>query len=155
MYTDEYSLWKYLHCPQPMHVLNNFPLTQLTSEVIHWQAICYEVSKRLFHIQGVLEDLLSRSRSARLNTLTRLQRSLVSDRVTAVSKDTTVKLASWLSFILEATRDYIVSDLPMKSCWEVGIFYTIAKDTCSLCPGSGWVLVFAGAVFRAHDYPYQ
>src|SRR5699024_8359852 len=75
-----------------------------------WMAIRYGYTRTLHGLQGLIEEQRGQARSAKLATLSRLQRSLISDRVAAVSKDSTVKLATFLSAVVGTALEYLASD---------------------------------------------
>ncbi|KAH6964016.1 hypothetical protein DER45DRAFT_601956 [Fusarium avenaceum] len=94
---------------QPLHPLNNFPVTQLSStpDQARWLGACLEFYHELYHLQNTIEDQRRQAQVNKLTALNRLQRSLVSDRVAAVSKDATVKLASFLVSTINAIKEWL------------------------------------------------
>ena len=94
---------------QPLQALHNYPAVQLlqNESSAYWLSTRYEVSQRLFNIQKTIQHSHVRAQSAKLGSLSRLQRSLVSDRVAAVSKDSTVKLGAFLSTSIATIREYL------------------------------------------------
>ncbi|PNY23678.1 Midasin [Tolypocladium capitatum] len=105
---------------QPIHALNNFIVAQLLPNKgePQWTAARYEVSRMLHRVQGVIERHGGQARSAKLASLTRLQRSLISDRVAAVSKDSTVKLAIFLSAVISAMQEYMEVEFSSLETWK-------------------------------------
>lgn len=97
---------------QPIHALQNFSVSQLLPRngEAQWTATRYELARFLHHLRDRLGRLCAQARSAKLGSLTRLQRSLVSDRVAAVSKDSTVNLATFLSAVVNSMLRYMGSD---------------------------------------------
>jgi len=97
---------------QPIHMLSNPAVSQLlpSSGEPQWMAIRYGYTRTLHGLQGLIEEQRGQARSAKLATLSRLQRSLISDRVAAVSKDSTVKLATFLSAVVGTALEYLASD---------------------------------------------
>ncbi|KID90916.1 Midasin [Metarhizium guizhouense ARSEF 977] len=93
----------------PIHPLNNqIAIKLLENETsAHWMGMCYETSRRLHCIRQIIKKHHSQAQSAKLGSLSRLQRSLISDRVAAVSKDSTVKLAGFLSSIMVSIETYL------------------------------------------------
>ncbi|KAF5026068.1 hypothetical protein F66182_1860 [Fusarium sp. NRRL 66182] len=94
---------------QPLHPLNNFPVAQLlsTPNQARWLGVCFEFYYDLYHLQNSIEDQHRQAQVNKLTALNRLQRSLVSDRVAAVSKDATVKLASFLASTINAVKEWL------------------------------------------------
>lgn len=109
---------------QPIHALNNFVVARLLPNKgePQWTAARYEVSRMLYRVQGVIERHGGQARSAKLASLTRLQRSLISDRVAAVSKDSTVKLAIFLSAVISAMQEYMGAGFSSLEAWKVRKF---------------------------------
>ncbi|KAG8416561.1 AAA ATPase midasin [Metarhizium acridum] len=93
----------------PIHPLNNqIAIKLLENETsAHWMGTCYETSRRLHRIRQIIMKHHSQAQTAKLGSLSRLQRSLISDRVAAVSKDSTVKLAGFLSSIMACIERYL------------------------------------------------
>ncbi|KAF5706676.1 midasin (AAA ATPase) [Fusarium globosum] len=94
---------------QPLHPLNNFPIAQLSStpDQTRWLGACLEFYHELNHLQNSIEDQRCQAQVNKLTALNRLQRSLISDRVAAVSKDATVKLASFLLSAINAAKEWL------------------------------------------------
>ncbi|KND94913.1 Midasin [Tolypocladium ophioglossoides CBS 100239] len=105
---------------QPIHALNNFIVAKLLPNKgePQWTAARYEFSRMLYRVQGVIERHGGQARSAKLASLTRLQRSLISDRVAAVSKDSTVKLAIFLSTVISAKQEYMGAEFSSWEAWK-------------------------------------
>ncbi|KAJ6446539.1 ATPase, AAA-5 [Purpureocillium lavendulum] len=97
---------------QPIHPLSNLTVSQLLPShgEAQWMAVRYEFARVIHGLQVLVAGHRGQARSAKLATLNRLQRSLISDRVAAVSKDSTVKLATFLSAVLDAMLEYLASD---------------------------------------------
>ncbi|KAJ6780716.1 hypothetical protein PWT90_02324 [Aphanocladium album] len=94
---------------QPVHPLNNYAVSRLVNNgsSAEWAAAIYDASVEIFTVQQALDHHKSLARTSKLGALNRLQRSLISDRVAAVSKDSTVRLAAFIDAILSAIRDYL------------------------------------------------
>lgn len=94
---------------QPIHPLANYNVSRLAQNRTHaeWTATIYDTSVELFKVQQILQSNMSLARTSKLGALNRLQRSLISDRVAAVSKDSTVRLATFLEAMLSAIRAYL------------------------------------------------
>ncbi|KAF5661149.1 midasin (AAA ATPase) [Fusarium heterosporum] len=104
---------------QPLHPLNNFPVTQLstTPDQARWLGACLEFYHELYHLQNSIEDQRRQAQVNKLTALNRLQRSLVSDRVAAVSKDATVKLASFLVSTINAIKEWLAFGFESPESW--------------------------------------
>ncbi|KAM0394946.1 hypothetical protein ACHAQC_004784 [Fusarium culmorum] len=104
---------------QPLHPLSNFPMAQLLSSPDHarWLGACLEFYHDLYRLQNSIEDQRHQAQVNKLNALNRLQRSLVSDRVAAVSKDATVKLASFLVSTINAIKEWLGFSFESSESW--------------------------------------
>ncbi|KAG6007079.1 hypothetical protein E4U21_006341 [Claviceps maximensis] len=138
---------------QSIHMLNN----QIISKLLHhenlaaWMGVRYETSRRIHQIRLALQQSHSQAQAARLASLSRLQRSLISDRVAAVSKDTTVKLSMFLSSTLAAMEGYLQVDLDLSSSFLIRlqlleILGLFLEQTVSLSASQD----FDEAYFQAH-----
>ncbi|KAM0562196.1 hypothetical protein ACHAPJ_002641 [Fusarium lateritium] len=108
-----------LNPAQPLHPLNNFPVTQLLSspDQARWLGACLEFYHELYHLQNSIEEQRRQAQVNKLTALNRLQRSLVSDRVAAVSKDATVKLASFLISTINASKEWLGFNFESFETW--------------------------------------
>ncbi|KAF4968228.1 hypothetical protein FSARC_4319 [Fusarium sarcochroum] len=108
-----------LNPAQPLHPLTNFPVTQLLSspDQARWLGACLEFYHELYHLQNSIEEQRRQAQVNKLTALNRLQRSLVSDRVAAVSKDATVKLASFLISTINATKEWLDFNFESFETW--------------------------------------
>ncbi|KAH6610699.1 midasin, partial [Trichoderma cornu-damae] len=99
---------------QPLHPLNNITVGNTLPSVdpARWNAARYETYRHLHHIQNILNTQQTQARSAKLVSLNRLQRSLISDRVAAVSKDSTAKLSVFVSSALNALAEFFGLEMP-------------------------------------------
>ncbi|RFN52179.1 hypothetical protein FIE12Z_3562 [Fusarium flagelliforme] len=104
---------------QPLHPLNNFPVAQLlpSPDTGRWLGACLEFYQDLYHLHNSIEDQRHKAQVNNLNALNRLQRSLVSDRVGAVSKDATVKLASFLVSTINAAKEWLTFNFESSELW--------------------------------------
>ncbi|CAF3617827.1 unnamed protein product [Fusarium graminearum] len=104
---------------QPLHPLSNFPMAQLLSSPDHarWLGACLEFYHDLYRLQNSIEDQRHQAQVNKLNALNRLQRSLVSDRVAAVSKDATVKLASFLVSTINSIKEWLGFSFESSESW--------------------------------------
>ncbi|KAK3185443.1 AAA ATPase midasin [Lecanicillium sp. MT-2017a] len=94
---------------QPIHPLNNYAVSSLVQQEgrPEWHATIYETLEALYAFREGIEKHRGSARTNKLAALNRLQRSLISDRVAAVTKDSTVKLGSFLATVLECIREYL------------------------------------------------
>lgn len=94
---------------QPTYPLNNYVISRLSNgdSSAEWVATIYDTSMELFKVQQTIDSHKSLARTSKLGALNRLQRSLISDRVAVVSKDSTVRLAAFLEAALSAIRAYL------------------------------------------------
>jgi midasin len=88
-------------------------------DLARWNAARYETYRHLYQIQSIIDAQQAQARSAKLVSLNRLQRSLISDRVAAVSKDSTVKLSVFVSSVLNALIEFFGLELLSQDTWEV------------------------------------
>ncbi|KAF4457552.1 hypothetical protein F53441_602 [Fusarium austroafricanum] len=108
-----------LNSAQPLHPLNNFPVSQLLSapDQARWIGACLEFYHEIYHLQNLIEDQRRQAQTNKLTALNRLQRSLVSDRVAAVSKDATVKVASFLVSAINRTKECLGFNYESFGSW--------------------------------------
>ncbi|KAH6978698.1 hypothetical protein EDB82DRAFT_546712 [Fusarium venenatum] len=104
---------------QPLHPLSNFPMAQILPSTDHarWLGACLEFYHDLYRLQNSIEGQRRQAQVNKLNALNRLQRSLVSDRVAAVSKDATVKLASFLVSTINTTKEWLGFNFESSESW--------------------------------------
>ncbi|KAL6403944.1 hypothetical protein AUP68_13320 [Ilyonectria robusta] len=104
---------------QPIHPLINYPVAQLLPipNQERWLAACLEFHRDIYQLQINLEDHHRQAQATKLSSLNRLQRSLISDRVAAVSKDSTVKLASFLESVIVAMREWLGFNFESFDTW--------------------------------------
>ncbi|RCI15357.1 hypothetical protein L249_6503 [Ophiocordyceps polyrhachis-furcata BCC 54312] len=105
---------------QPVNALNNFLVSQLLPRPgeAQWAGLRFEFLRLIHDLQGAVERHCGEARSSSLPSLTRLQRSAISDRVAVVTKDSTVKLCVFLSAALGAVRTYLALDFPSLEPWK-------------------------------------
>lgn len=115
-----------------------------------WNATRYDTYRQLYHVQNILNAQQTQARSAKLVSLNRLQRSLISDRVAAVSKDSTVKLSTFVSSILNALMEFFGLEMLSHDTWEGSQFIRAIRcyidRTVALATGDD----FDEATFQAH-----
>ncbi|KAM0253891.1 hypothetical protein ACHAQJ_007123 [Trichoderma viride] len=105
---------------QPIHPLNNITVGNMlpSVDVARWNATRYDTYRHLYRIQNILNAQQTQGRSAKLVSLNRLQRSLISDRVAAVSKDSTVKLGAFVFSLLNALTEFFGLEMLSHDTWE-------------------------------------
>lgn len=101
---------------QPVHPLNNYAVSRLAQNgnSAEWTAAIYDTCVQIFTVQQSIDHHKSLARTSKLGALNRLQRSLISDRVAAVSKDSTVRLAAFMDALLSAIRAYLGNASPSE-----------------------------------------
>ncbi|XWW96961.1 hypothetical protein V2A60_004941 [Cordyceps javanica] len=101
---------------QPIHPLNNYAVSRLAGpqSSAEWAATVYDACVELFSVQQSIDHYKYSARTSKLGALNRLQRSLISDRVAAVSKDSTVRLAAFMETVLSAIRTFLHSAPPSE-----------------------------------------
>ncbi|ODA80032.1 hypothetical protein RJ55_02990 [Drechmeria coniospora] len=105
---------------QPIHILNNSNVSKLLANEgePHWIAARYEISYRIYSLQVAIEKHHVHARSSKLASLSRLQRSLVSDRVAVVAKDSTVRLAAFFLAAINLSVKYMGSISTTFEAWK-------------------------------------
>ncbi|KAI9166729.1 Midasin [Paramyrothecium foliicola] len=138
---------------QPIHPLSNFSLSQQLSDVneANWDAARYEIQYRLYQIYGRVEAQSRQAHASKLSSLNRLQRSLISDRVAAVSKDSTVKLSTFLTSVYAAIQEFLMLQFESLGLWKdrvksLRFLLQYLERTISLSTDSS----FDEAKFQAH-----
>lgn len=88
-------------------------------EMAFWLSVCYEFLLEMHRCQAAITSQANKAKAAKLASLNRLQRSLVSDRIAAVAKDSTVKVSKFLSKMLQAMKTFIQINLKTAQGWQV------------------------------------
>ncbi|TWU73648.1 hypothetical protein ED733_003408 [Metarhizium rileyi] len=138
---------------QPIHPLNNqIAIKLLENETsAYWTGTRYETLRRLHDIRQSIQRYHSQAQSAKLGALSRLQRSLLSDRVAAVSKDSTVKLGVFLTSMVASIEKYLhqavdLTDNFLERRQLLEVFGLYLEQTMSLSSSHD----FDEAYFQAH-----
>ncbi|KAG8161548.1 hypothetical protein KVR01_008535 [Diaporthe batatas] len=109
-----------LTAAQPLHTLHNAPMVKLmenqSKNAAEWLAFCYEVFVELQYAQQAVQSQIRTLDRTKPSTLNRLQRSLVSDQVASVAKDSTVNVAGFLSSIVQVVEALIGDSLRRSEC---------------------------------------
>lgn len=138
---------------QSIHTLNNEIVAKLLPHptLASWTGVRYETSRRIHEIRRTIQKYQDQTQAAKLASLSRLQRSLISDRVAAVSKDSTVKLSTFLSSIMAAMESYLHQDLDASDVFlarlqSLEFLRLFLEQTVSLSSSQD----FDDAYFQAH-----
>ncbi|KAF6844959.1 denitrification regulatory protein nirq [Colletotrichum musicola] len=107
---------------QPLNPLHNAPMVRVlhhnNGELAFWLSVCYEFLLEIQRCQAAITSQVNKAKAAKLASLNRLQRSLVSDRIAAVAKDSTVKVSKFLSKMLQAMKAFIQANLKTAQGWQ-------------------------------------
>ncbi|KAL0931659.1 denitrification regulatory protein nirq [Colletotrichum truncatum] len=107
---------------KPLNPLHNAPVVRVlhrnNGDLAFWLSVCYDFMLEIQRCQAVISSQVNKARAAKLASLNRLQRSIVSDRIAAVAKDSTVKVSKFLSKTLQAIRAFIQANLKSAHGWE-------------------------------------
>lgn len=108
-----------------MHPMVNVLTAQLLPDPQQaaWLGVRYDFSLDLHHMYRVIDGCRRQAQGQKINTLNRLQRSLMKERVAAVSKDTTANLATFLSSAAATMVEYLNAGPTSLDSW---------KNACSL-----------------------
>jgi hypothetical protein len=99
------------------------PLLQQTSNYtqVYWLAACFELKldiAKALDAQQSQEAIIDTLKPSKMN---RLQRSLVSSRVPAVAKDSTVRISEFLKSTLKAIAMYLQNHVQANEDWKVSL----------------------------------
>ncbi|PHH79074.1 hypothetical protein CDD80_5633 [Ophiocordyceps camponoti-rufipedis] len=97
---------------QPIHALINPYILELlpSSKAAEWAGLRLDHLRAVYDIEKMFERQCGGAHSAKPWLLTRLQRSSIRDRVTAVAKDSTVQLCWFITAALKALRNHLAID---------------------------------------------
>ncbi|WYZ40395.1 hypothetical protein EsH8_IV_000736 [Colletotrichum jinshuiense] len=111
-----------LGAAQPLNPLHNASMVRVlhrdNGELPFWLSVCYEFLLEIQRCQAAISAQATKAKAAKLASLNRLQRSIVSDRIAAVAKDSTVKVSRFLSKSLQAMRAFIQANLNTAQGWK-------------------------------------
>ncbi|CEJ89459.1 Putative Midasin [[Torrubiella] hemipterigena] len=136
---------------QPLHPLLNFNISRLARDTssAHHVAVIFEVSESLYRIERQIDHHRAQAKTSKLSALSRLERSLISEKVVAVSKDSTVGVEAFLHLTLNFVRDYLkqsnAADFQEQS-HILRLLLTFVERTITLT-NANW---FDEALFQAH-----
>ncbi|SPO01153.1 related to midasin (AAA ATPase) [Cephalotrichum gorgonifer] len=140
---------------QPIFPLKNLPVTTLIMRTMGsqplWLAACFGYYQELQLLDAEIRSQSTSAKNSKLASLNRLQRSFVSERVTAVAKDSTVGVADFMSVAIGLVDSFLRGEAP--SDWESrhrflrSIIHYLWR-TLRLVTGPN--VSFDEAVFQAH-----
>ncbi|CAG9972097.1 unnamed protein product [Clonostachys byssicola] len=135
----------FLQHVQPIHPLSSFIATTTTVDQEHfrWLGARYEFAQDIHQLATDIESRGRRAQGLKLGALNRLERSLISDRVAAVSKDSTVHVSRFLSGVLSLIADYLGSGPSASEHWKDGSCIT----TLVICYLERTILLASSAIF--------
>ncbi|OLN93953.1 Midasin 2 [Colletotrichum chlorophyti] len=107
---------------QPLNPIHNAPMVRILNRdnggLPFWLSVCYELLLDIQRCQDSISIQVNKAKSAKLASLNRLQRSIVSGRVAAVAKDSTVKVSTFLTKMLRTMRNFILVNLNAAEGWK-------------------------------------
>ena len=114
---------------QPIYPLNNFTVVQLLprTDQARWVAECFELYRCLNDFHQLIEASRRQAQITKIASLSRLERSLISNRVAAVSKDSTVQLVPFLSSTMESLQRYLAGGFSPE-CWRVSFRHSFRRQ---------------------------
>lgn len=114
---------------QPFHPLSNAFLVQILSneDEAKWCAACFDAYRYLHCFQRSLEDSLRCAQQKKLASMNRLQRSLMSNKIAAVSRDSTLHLAFFLSSLIRNIETFLDRTFSVKR-WKVSYISSSWRD---------------------------
>ncbi|KAF4835326.1 Midasin [Colletotrichum siamense] len=105
---------------QPLNPLHNAPMVRIlhshNGDLAFWLSVCYGFLLEIQRCQAIITSQVNKAKAAKLASLNRLQRSIVSDRIAI--RDSTVKVAKFLSKVLQAMRVFIQTNLNTSQSWK-------------------------------------
>ncbi|WQF75904.1 Putative von Willebrand factor, type A, AAA+ ATPase domain, midasin, midasin, AAA lid domain 7 [Colletotrichum destructivum] len=108
--------------PQPLNPLHNASIVrvlhQSKDELPFWLSVSYGFLLEIQRCQVAIATQATRAKATKLASLNRLQRSIVSDRVASVAKDSTVRVSKFLSRTLQIIRTFIQANLTTSHGWQ-------------------------------------
>ncbi|KAL3419302.1 denitrification regulatory protein NirQ (ATPase) [Phlyctema vagabunda] len=88
------------------------------NDQVYWLAACFEFKLDLLAAAEALQSQKVDIESLRASEMNRFQRSLVSGRVPAVAKDSTVRIANFLWNVLQHFNQYLQINCEASSSWK-------------------------------------
>lgn len=106
----------------PLHPLINSPMIPLLEQgqdgLPYWLAMCYELYLDIQGWEKAMEAQLSRVNLSKPSSMNRLQRSWVSDKVSSLSKDSTVNAVRFLSSALRTIKAFVCEKTDEPGSWK-------------------------------------
>ncbi|EXF79716.1 ATPase [Colletotrichum fioriniae PJ7] len=107
---------------QPLNPLHNASMVRVlgrnNDELPFWLSVCYEFLLEVQRCQSAISAQATKAKAVKLASLNRLQRSIVSDRIAAVAKDSTVRVSKFLSRTLQVIKTFIQANLATAQGWK-------------------------------------
>ncbi|KAM0503946.1 AAA ATPase midasin [Verticillium nonalfalfae] len=107
---------------QPLSTLQNAPIARLlqrtSGDLAFWLNCCFQFILELQRCQSILKAQVGRAKAGKLASLNRLQRSVVSDRIAAVAKDSTASVSKFLNKVLQAALKFLQDSVKDAGDWK-------------------------------------
>ncbi|KAM0285289.1 hypothetical protein ACHAQH_001478 [Verticillium albo-atrum] len=107
---------------QPLSTLQNVPIARLlqrtSGDLAFWLNSCFQFILELQRCQSILKTQVGRAKAGKLASLNRLQRSVVSDRIAAVAKDSTASVSKFLTKVLHAALKFLQASMDDAGDWK-------------------------------------
>ncbi|KAF3354041.1 putative RING finger protein [Verticillium dahliae VDG1] len=107
---------------QPLSTLQNAPIARLlqrtSGDLAFWLNCCFQFILELQRCQSTLKAQVGRAKAGKLASLNRLQRSVVSDRIAAVAKDSTASVSKFLTKVLQAALKFLQDSVKDAGDWK-------------------------------------
>lgn len=99
------------------------PLLQSTSDEsqVYWIAACLEYKLQIAAASEACEEQEFVIQTLKPSQMNRLQRSMVSDRVASVAKDSTVRVWNFLEHTLNSLNLYLNYNVMKNAHWKVRV----------------------------------
>ncbi|KAM0334129.1 hypothetical protein ACHAQA_001149 [Verticillium albo-atrum] len=107
---------------QPLSTLQNAPIARMlqrtSGDLAFWLNSCFQLILELQRCQSILKSQVGRAKAGKLASLNRLQRSVVSDRIAAVAKDSTASVSKFLTKVLQAALKFLQASVNDAGDWK-------------------------------------
>ncbi|KAL8338414.1 hypothetical protein RB601_006393 [Gaeumannomyces tritici] len=118
---EEPSQKRYFVEMQPVHPLQDSTVATLLDCKVpglpQWLATCLELYTELCLADEAMASQMRTVNITKPSSLNRFQRSCIAKQVAVVAKDSTVSVSGFLSFIVEAVREYLETSLNGADSW--------------------------------------
>ncbi|KAF9871646.1 denitrification regulatory protein nirq [Colletotrichum karsti] len=122
LYGTLHSHYSGLQSAQPLNPVHNAAIVRIlhchNDELAYWLSVCYDFLLEIQRGQFAITSQANKAKAAKLASLNRLQRSIVSDRIAAVAKDSTVRVYKFLLKTLQNIRAFIQANLNTARGWQ-------------------------------------